>query len=121
MTRIIKYLSKREQILFEKMFRTVEAFYPSWRMGNIFHARTREYFSLHEQLPKYLWSEKNQRNLKCKKSRESVALHEAGHAIVMVACHKMVAKAVTLDDADTEGRLGYVLPEGAREFTDAPD
>jgi hypothetical protein len=30
----------------------------------------------------------------------------------------MVAKAVTLDDADNEGRLGYVLSEGAMEFPD---
>ncbi len=99
------FLNRKELFAFEKLYQALKS-YPGFRMENIFNYQTREHYSIKIQCANLLHKELHKNN-----PRLNVAIHEAGHAIVMTATYAEVGEAV-ISVNDNGGFIGHVASPG---------
>lgn len=103
-----KFLKDKELKTFEALYQNLKIF-PGFKMNNVYTYRTREEYAIREQVPAVIWQEFKHSN----PGKLNLAIHEAGHAIVMSAVGETLESVVA--DFDEQGRIvkGYAAPVGA--------
>ena len=108
MKKTVTLLNNLELKYFEEIYQCLRNF-PEWEMENVFIEKTREHNECRVFPLKFYVRDKN--------TRLSVAAHEAGHAIAMIATHGSVDTAVIDVKNHPEGWLGFVAPANGRKDT----